>query len=75
MYLYPAAGWDEATSNPALWHVGLMQAPGPAGQLVAGRQAPLLDYFLGVGRVRQPSAPTTPGSTGTAAFLEKGSSP
>jgi pimeloyl-ACP methyl ester carboxylesterase len=40
------AGWDESLSGPAVWHVGFMQVPGLAEQLVEGRQAAFLDYFF-----------------------------
>ena len=43
-------GGDEAGSNPALWHVGFIQAPGLAEKLVPGRQAAFLDYFFSIGR-------------------------
>ncbi|HEY1751030.1 MAG TPA: alpha/beta hydrolase [Caulobacteraceae bacterium] len=40
------AGWEESLSGPGVWHVGFMQAPGLAEQLVTGRQAAFLDYFF-----------------------------
>jgi pimeloyl-ACP methyl ester carboxylesterase len=40
------AGWDESLNGPAVWHVGFMQVPGLAEQLVPGRQAAFLGYFF-----------------------------
>jgi len=40
------AGWDESLNGPAVWHVGFMQVPGLAEQLVQGRQAAFLGYFF-----------------------------
>jgi pimeloyl-ACP methyl ester carboxylesterase len=39
-------GWDESLNGPAAWHVGFMQVPGLAEQLVPGRQAAFLGYFF-----------------------------
>jgi pimeloyl-ACP methyl ester carboxylesterase len=39
------AGWNESLNGPAVWHVGFMQVPGLAEQLVDGRQAAFLGYF------------------------------
>jgi pimeloyl-ACP methyl ester carboxylesterase len=41
------AGWEEAVSGPAVWHIGFMQVPGLAEKLIAGRQADYLGYFFG----------------------------
>ncbi len=38
--------WDEIKVNPGLWHFGFHAAPGLAEQLLAGREAIYLDYFL-----------------------------
>jgi pimeloyl-ACP methyl ester carboxylesterase len=40
------AGWDESLNGPAAWHVGFMQVPGLAEQLVPGRQSAFLGYFF-----------------------------
>ena len=40
------AGWQESLSGPSVWHVGFMQVPGLAEQLVDGRQAAFLGYFF-----------------------------
>jgi len=40
------AGWDESLNGPAVWHVGFMQVPGLAEQLIDGRQAAFLGYFF-----------------------------
>jgi pimeloyl-ACP methyl ester carboxylesterase len=40
------AGWDESLNGPAVWHVGFMQVPNLAEQLVQGRQAAFLGYFF-----------------------------
>jgi pimeloyl-ACP methyl ester carboxylesterase len=40
------AGWNESLNGPAAWHVGFMQAPGLAEQLVPGRQSAFLGYFF-----------------------------
>jgi pimeloyl-ACP methyl ester carboxylesterase len=40
------AGWDESLNGPAVWHVGFLQVPGLAEQLVQGRQAAFLGYFF-----------------------------
>jgi pimeloyl-ACP methyl ester carboxylesterase len=40
------AGWDESLNGPAAWHVGFMQVPGLAEQLVDGKQAAFLSYFF-----------------------------
>lgn len=42
------AGWDETTSS--FWHVGFIQVPGLAEQLVPGRQAAFLGWFLDIGK-------------------------
>jgi hypothetical protein len=39
------AGWDEGASNAALWHVGFMQAPGPAEKRVPGATGRPLGLF------------------------------
>ena len=41
------AGWDDTTSN--FWHIGFIQTPGLAEQLVPGRQAAFLGWFLDIG--------------------------
>ena len=38
--------WDKVVANPRLWHFGFHQAPGLAEQLVAGREAIYVGYFL-----------------------------
>jgi len=44
-------GWDEALANPrTAWHVGFLQTPELPEQLLAGRQAAFLGYFLDFGR-------------------------
>jgi pimeloyl-ACP methyl ester carboxylesterase len=40
------AGWHESLNGPSVWHVGFMQAPGLAEQLVEGRQGAFLGYFF-----------------------------
>lgn len=40
------AGWNESLNGPAVWHVGFMQVPNLAEQLVDGRQAAFLGYFF-----------------------------
>jgi pimeloyl-ACP methyl ester carboxylesterase len=40
------AGWNESLNGPAVWHVGFMQAPGLAEQLVERRQSAFLGYFF-----------------------------
>jgi pimeloyl-ACP methyl ester carboxylesterase len=40
------AGWNESLEGPAVWHVGFMQVPGLAEQLLQGRQSAFLDYFF-----------------------------
>jgi pimeloyl-ACP methyl ester carboxylesterase len=40
------AGWNESLNGPSVWHVGFMQAPGLAEQLVEGRQGVFLRYFF-----------------------------
>jgi pimeloyl-ACP methyl ester carboxylesterase len=43
-------GWKEIEGHPAVWHVRFMQVPGLAEELVAGRQAQYLGYFLNFGK-------------------------
>jgi len=38
--------WDKVAVNPKLWHFGFHQAPGLAEQLIAGREAIYIGYFL-----------------------------
>lgn len=44
------AGWNEIEGHPSVWHIRFMQVPGLAEALVAGRQAPYLEYFLKFGK-------------------------
>src|ERR1700733_12094789 len=39
------AGWDEIMASPYTWHIGFMQSPGLAEQLVPGHQAAYLGRF------------------------------
>jgi pimeloyl-ACP methyl ester carboxylesterase len=43
-------GWDEAMGGPLVWHVGFMQVPGLAEQMVPGRQSAYLGYFYDLGK-------------------------
>ncbi|QQO16758.1 alpha/beta hydrolase [Bradyrhizobium diazoefficiens] len=43
-------GWDESLKLPGVWHVGFMQTPGLPEQLLAGREAVFIDYFMGFSR-------------------------
>ena len=44
------AGWDEIMASPYTWHIGFMQAPGLAEQLVPGHQAAYLGRFYTIGK-------------------------
>jgi pimeloyl-ACP methyl ester carboxylesterase len=43
-------GWNEIEGHPSVWHVRFMQVPGLAEELVVGRQAHYLGYFLNFGK-------------------------
>jgi pimeloyl-ACP methyl ester carboxylesterase len=44
------AGWDEIMASPYTWHIGFMQAPGLAEQLVPGHQDAFLGRFYTIGK-------------------------
>ena len=43
-------GWDEIMASPYTWHIGFMQAPGLAEQLVPGHQDAFLGRFYTIGK-------------------------
>ena len=44
------AGWDEIMASPYTWHIGFMQSPGLAEQLVPGHQSAYLGRFYASSR-------------------------
>jgi pimeloyl-ACP methyl ester carboxylesterase len=46
-------GWKEIEGHPAVWHIRFMQVPGLAEELVTGRQAHYLGYFLNFGKFQK----------------------